>query len=128
MNDGVEVGTLTKSGQRHLERIEAIEQVGAEAPFGNGLVEGGVGGGDEEDIDLCSGASNGTYGPVVQKAQKHGLQRDRHVTDLVEEECAAVGLSDESDRAAAPGTGEGAVGIAEQLGLNQAFGKGGAIN
>ena len=32
--------------------LEAIEQVGAEAPLGNGLVEGGVGGGNEEDIDL----------------------------------------------------------------------------
>ena len=57
--------TVSKSGQCHLEGIEAIEQVRAEAPLGNGLVEGGVGGGDKKDIDLGSGAANGTYGPVV---------------------------------------------------------------
>ena len=39
VNDGVEVAAITESRQRHLEGIEAIEQVGAEAPFGNGLVE-----------------------------------------------------------------------------------------
>ena len=114
--------------QRYLEGIEAIEQVGSEASFGDGLVEAGVGGGDEKDIDLGSDAADGTHGPVVEQAQKHGLQRDRHVADLVEEERAAVGLLDQSDRAAAPGAGECAVGIAEQLGLDQAFGKGGAID
>src|ERR1700694_1391491 len=44
------------------------------------------------------------------------------------EERAAVGLLDESNRATAPRTGKCAVGIAEEFGLDQAFGKGGAID
>ena len=128
VNDGVEVVAIAKSRQRHLERIEAIEQVGAEAPLGDGPIEAGVGGRDQKDIDLGSDAANRTHGPVVEQAQKHGLQRDRHVADLVEEQCAAVGLLDQSDRAAAPRAGERALGIAEQFGLDQAFGQGGAID
>ena len=128
VNDGVEVAAITKSRQRHLQRIEAIEQVGAEAPLGNGLVEAGVGSGDEKDIDLGSDAANGAHGPVVKQAQKHGLQRDGHVADLVEKERAAVSLLDESNCATAPCAGECAVSIAEELGLDQAFGKGGAID
>jgi hypothetical protein len=33
-----------------------------------------------------SDPTNWAHGPVVEQAQKHGLQRDGHVTDLVEEE------------------------------------------
>src|SRR5258705_4714809 len=128
VNDGPEVAAITEPRQRHLQGIEAIEQVGAEAPLGNGLVEVGVRSGDQEDIDLGSDAPNGAHGPVVKQTQKHGLQRDGHVADLVKEQRAAVSLLDESNCAAAPRAGERAVSIAEELGLDQAFGKGGAID
>jgi hypothetical protein len=36
------IAQFAESRQRHLQGIEAIEQVGAEAPFGNGLVEPSV--------------------------------------------------------------------------------------
>ena len=128
VDDGVEVDAITESGQRHLQGIEAIEQVGAEAPLGDGLVEAGVGSGNQEDIDLGSDAANGAHRPVVKQAQKHGLQRDGHVADLVKEQRAAVSLLDESDCATAPRAGERAVSVAEELGLYQAFGKRGAID
>ena len=128
VNDGVKVDAITEFGQLHFESIEPVEQVRAEAPFGNGLVEGGVGSRDQEDIDFGSGAANGPHGPVVEQAQKYGLQRHWHVADLVEEERAAVSLLDEPDGAAAPRAGECAVGITEELGLDQAFAKGGAID
>jgi len=73
-------------------------------------------------------AANRADGPVVKQAQKHGLQRDGHVADLVKEERAAVSLLDESNCATTPRAGECAVSIAEELGLDQAFGKGGAID
>ena len=128
VNDCLEVAAITESRQCHLQGIEAIEQVGAEAPLANGLVEAGVGSGDEKDIDLGSDAAEGAHGPVVKQEQKHGLQRDRHVADLVKEKRAAVGFLDESSRATAPRAGKRAVGIAEQFGLDQAFGKGGAVD
>src|SRR5260221_4489491 len=128
VNDGLEVAAITEPRQRHLQGIEAIEQVGAEAPLGNGLVEVSVRSGDQEDIDLGSDAPNRAHGPVVKETQKAGLQRDGHVADLVKEQRAAVSLLDESDCAAAPRAGERAISIAEELGLDQAFGKGSAID
>src|SRR6202022_542684 len=50
------------------------------------------------------------------------------VADLVKEERAAVCFLDESNRAAAPRAGKCAVGIAEEFGLDQAFGKRGAVD
>src|SRR4051812_10512505 len=100
MNDGVEVGTIAKPGQRYLQGIEAIEQVRSETSLGHRLVEGSVGCGDKKDIDASSRATYGTHSPVVQQAQKHGLQRDRHVADFVKEKGAAVRFLDESRGAA----------------------------
>src|SRR6266852_8612635 len=128
VNDGFEVAAITESRQRHLQGIEAIEQVGTEAPLGNGLIEASVGGGDQEDIDLGSDAADGAHGPVVKQAQKHGLQRDGHVADLVKEQRAAVSLLDKSDCATALRAGERAVSVAEELGLDQTFGKSGTID
>src|SRR3979490_1564231 len=128
VNDGFEVAAITEFRQCHLQSIEAIEQVGTEAPIGNGLIEASVGSGDQEDIDLGSDAANGAHRPVVKQAQKHGLQRDGHVADLVKEQRAGLSLLDESDCATAPRAGERAVNVTEQLGLYQAFGKGGAID
>src|SRR5258707_7610225 len=128
VNDGREVAAITEPRQRHLQGIESIEQVGAEAPLGNGLVEASVRSGDQEDVDLGSDAPNGAHGPVVKQTQEHGLQRDGHVADLVKEQRAAVSLLDESNCATTPRAGECAVSIAEELGLDQAFGKGGAID
>src|SRR6185312_9857603 len=128
VNDGIEVIAIAKSRQGHLERIEAIEQIGPEVPFGDGLIKAGVRGGDEKDIDLGSEAANGAHGPVVKQAQEHGLQRDRHVADLVQEECASVSLLDESDCAVASRPGESAFGITKEFGLDQAFGQGRAID
>src|SRR6266566_4283924 len=128
VHDSFKVAAITESRQRHLQSVEAIEQVGAESPRSNGLVETGVRSGDEKDIDLGSDAANGAHGPVVKQAQKHGLERDGHVAHLLKEQRAAVSLLDESNCTATPRAGERAVSIAEELGLNQAFGKGGAID
>src|SRR4029079_9670374 len=41
LDDGVEVAAVLQPGQRHLEGVEAIEQVGAKASVENGAVERG---------------------------------------------------------------------------------------
>ncbi|PIL43489.1 hypothetical protein CR105_18440 [Massilia eurypsychrophila] len=56
------------------------------------------------------------------------LQFERHVADLIEEQGAAVRLFDSAACAAATRAGVGAVGIAEQLALDQVSGDRAAVN
>jgi hypothetical protein len=58
-----------------------------------------------------------------EHAQQPGLQRRRHVADLVEEQRAAIGLL-EAAAAQCIGAGEGALLVTEQLGLEQLGGNG----
>ena len=111
--DGVEISAVAQAGEHHLEGVEPIEQVWAETPLGDGPIERRIGRRDQEDIDLRSGAANRPHGPVVKQAQKHALQRDRHVADLVEKQRAPICLLDQSGRSAAARAGERAVGITE---------------
>ena len=128
LRDGVEVVAVAQSWQRHLEGVEAIEQVGTEAALGNGLVQGRVGRGHQEDIDLGPEPADRAHRPVVEQAQQHRLKRDGHVPDLVEEQRAVVGFLDQPDCATAPRAGKCAVGITEQFGFDQVFRQGGAID
>jgi hypothetical protein len=64
---------------------------------------------------------------VLQDAQQLGLQLQRQLTHLVQEERAAIGLL---EGALAPGlrSGEGAFLMAEQLALDQRRGQRGAVD
>ena len=55
---------------------------------------------------------------LLEHAQQLHLQRQRQLADLVEEERAAVGRLEET-RLVADGAGEGALHVAEELGLEQ---------
>ena len=59
---------------------------------------------------------------LLEEAQQLGLQRQRHLADLVEEHRAAVGLLEQADLALAR-VGEGAALVAEQLALEQGIGQ-----
>src|SRR6185436_15088668 len=63
---------------------------------------------------------------VLQQAQDLRLQRERHVTDLVEQHGAAVALLELAD-ATPLGAGERAALVAEQLALEEVFGDRGAV-
>ncbi|MNE45553.1 hypothetical protein D3C80_1398400 [compost metagenome] len=82
-----------------------------------------VSGTDQGDVQilLLAGAQR-RYFALLQHPQQTGLQRQRHIADFVEKQRAAVGLLQASDHAAAARAGEGAFAVAEQLGLDQAFG------
>ena len=69
-------------------------------PFAIEFVEIGIGGRHQENVDLTFGATDRPDSPIVQKAQQHGLQRHRHVADLVEEERSAVRFLEQSRRPA----------------------------
>src|SRR5262249_16867279 len=60
---------------------------------------------------------------ILEQAQHLGLQSQRHVADLVQEQRAAADLLELAD-AAAVGAGEGALLVAEQLALQQRLGDG----
>jgi hypothetical protein len=65
--------------------------------------------------------------PLLQEAQQLDLQRQRDVADLVEEQGAALRQLDLAGRGL-DRAGEGAALVAEQLGLEQVLGDGGAVD
>jgi hypothetical protein len=104
-----------QGGELDLDGVEAEEEVFAKAAGGGFGVEVGVGGGDHADVDLAGGAG-------FEDAEELGLLADGDVGDLIEKEGAAVGQFEASDAVGA-GVGEGAFDVAEELGLEGAFGE-----
>ena len=87
-----------------------------------------MGGADDPGVDRDRlAAADPLDHPLLQEAQQLDLERQRDVADLVEEQGAAMGELDLAlgglDRA-----GEGALLVAEQLGLEQVLGDGGAVD
>src|SRR3546814_1658885 len=73
--------------------VEAMQQVAAETAVGHPCLEVLVGGGDHAHVDPDQLApANAEELVLGQHPQQPGLQRRRHVADLVEEQGAAVGL------------------------------------
>ena len=111
--------------RRHDDReaADAEHQVLAE-PAGADLgFEIAVGRGDDARVgrDL-GGAADARDHLALEHAQQLGLQRERHLADLVEEQRAAVGGFEEADLALV-GAGERAALVAEQLALEQRLGQ-----
>ena len=118
-------GAQRRDGE-HVEG-EPVEEVEAE-PSGGGLGrQVGVGGGDHPDVAADGGAAADPFElAVLDHAQDLLLDRQRRVGDFIEEQAAAVGPLEPSG-AAAHGAGERAGLMAEQLGLEQGLGQGGAV-
>ena len=72
--------------------VKPVEQILAE-PAGLDLVlEVAVRGGDDPDVDLARlGTADAAHLAVLERAEKLGLQIDRQLAELVEEQGAAVG-------------------------------------
>src|SRR2546430_8081611 len=87
-----------------------------------------IGGGDESHVgvdDLL--AADARELAVLEHVQQLGLQPQRHLADLVEEERALVGRLELAGLLAI-GAGERALLVAEQLGLEQLARQGGAVH
>ena len=63
-------------------------------------------------------AADAPEGLLLEEAEQLGLERGRHLADLVEEDRAAVGLLEEAPLLLL-GVGEGAALVAEELALEQ---------
>src|SRR5215468_2413213 len=121
---------LAPAQRGHLDGndVEAVEEILAEAPRGDLLLQVLVGSGDDAHVDAERLlAAHPLEGLLLQHAKDLGLCLEAHVRDLVEEQRTAIGQLE----LAAPSchrAGEGAALVAEELGLDQLLGDGGAVH
>ena len=119
---------LAQRRNRDREHRQAEIQVLAELPRRHRLPQHAVGGGDNADVDLDrSVAAEPLDALGLDGAQHLGLQRQRHLADLVEEDGAALRHLELADLALRR-AGEGAALVAEQLRLEQVLGNRGAVD
>ena len=99
--------------------IQAVEEVLAEASFGNLLLEVFVGGSEYAHIHLDGFVA--TYSGdfvLLQCTQHFRLCRETHVTYLIEEECTAIGLL-KLTCTIFDGASEATLGVSKEFALNE---------
>ena len=111
---------------RHHDHVgaEPVEEVVAEAALAPQLVQRAIGGGDDppgEALRLV--AAHRGEGALLQHVQQFDLHRHRHVADLVQEDGAVGAAAGQHALVVLDRAGEGALAVAEQLRLDQRFGK-----
>ena len=115
--------------RRHEDahHVQAEEQILAEAAAADGALEILVRRRDDADVGADRLATTDPRElALLEHAQELGLERERHVADLVEEE-GATGRGLELADAALDGAGERAALVAEELALEQLVGDRGAV-
>ena len=119
-SSGRSSSALAQRRHAHLDDREPVVEVLAEAARVHLRREIAVGGGDDAHVDLrcVRWPPTRRISRSCERAQELGLQLERELADLVEEQRAAVGAL-EGARALAVGAGEGAALVAEQLALDE---------
>ena len=128
MSSGISSRRSRSGGRLMRDDVQPEEEVFAELPVGDGLLEVAVGRGDDPHVDAnVVLAAEPRELAVLQHLQQLGLQREAHVADLVEEHRAVVGELELAglvlDRA-----GERAALEAEQLRFEQLGRQRGAVH
>src|SRR5262249_44953075 len=109
------------------ERADAEVEILAEAAALHLGFEVAVGGADQAHVDVdLGGAADARELARLEDAEELGLERQRRLADLVEEERPARGRLEEADLAPL-GAGEGAALVPEQLALEERLGERGAV-
>ena len=119
----------TFAQRRKLDRddVDPVVKIFAEAPGTCHLLKIFVGSADQTKIDLAQRAAAESLDHVVlEYAEEFGLKGQGKGCDLIEEESAAVGQFNLA-RAGFGGSCESAALAAEELGLDEILGKGGAV-
>src|ERR1700751_1525809 len=108
--------------------VEAVEKILTETAVQDFLFEIFVSGGGGANVHAGSliGA-DGFEALFFEYAQHFGLRAKAHVADFVEEKCAAICLLEFANFVVA-GSGEAAFDMAEEFGLDELFGDGGAVD
>src|SRR2546422_1109668 len=120
------LGPLAQGREIDGKDVQPVVEVGAKLSRLDQLLERPVRGGDDPDVapDRVR-AADPLELLLLEHAKQLRLEVQRQVTDLVEEERAAVRELEAADPAC-DGTGEGATLVAEELALQEAGGGGGA--
>src|SRR5205823_3561858 len=107
---------------------EPIEEILAELPRRNGLVEGAIRGRDDAHVHLLGeDAPHRLETPVLEHTQQLHLQLGTHLADLVEEDRPAVGQL-ETSYPGGDGAREGTALVPEHLALQELLGDGAAMH
>ena len=125
----VQVRALTQCGPLQRQAIEPVVQIFTETAGLHFSGQMAVGGAHQCKIHRHRlAAAQRHHFAVLQHAQEPGLQGQRHVANFIEEQRAAVRFADASRRPFAPGSGKGTALITKQLGLDQVFRQGRAVD
>ena len=109
------LAALAHRRQTQFQDLQPVVQIGPEPPLGHATLQVGVGRGDQADVGPPFGRiADGLVGAVLQQAQQLGLQFQRQVADLVQEQGAAVRPGRQADPGRL-GAGERAAHVAEEL-------------
>ena len=122
------VETITEGGNRHLEGVDAKEEILAECPRRHHLLEGAVRGTDHADIDSHGVVvTNATDLAALKRPQEPGLERPGEFADLVEEQRPPVRHLEQAGPVFLR-AGERPLPVAEQLALHQMLGESAAVD
>ena len=129
MRDGQDVaGTLTQRRHVDCHFAQAVVQVLAELLFRYEVLEILVGRCNDAHVDRNLLATANAFNDLVlEEAQQLGLQRQRHVADLIQEQRAAIGVFDLAGRGL-HGAGKCALLVAEEFGFQQLLRNGRAVD
>jgi hypothetical protein len=119
---------VPERGQRDDDDGEAKVQVLAEAPIGDGMLQVRVRGGDNSHVALdFLPAANAHEGLVLEKSEDFHLNRERQISNLVQEQSAFFRIFNKTF-ALHVSAGERSLFMAEKLALEQIFGNRAAVD
>src|SRR5262249_10030668 len=110
---------LAERGQANRHHLQSIEEILAELPRTDCLIEIAMRGGDHPHVDAdIRQTADALEGLLLEKPEELCLQRHRHLADLVEEHRSPVGRF-EQPPLLLPGVGKRAALMAKELALEQ---------
>ena len=119
---------LPERGNADLDHIEAVVEVLAELATVHRLLQVAIRGGDHARVDIDQPVSpDAREAKVLEHVEELGLENERQLRDLVQVDGALVRVL-ELPRLPPMRAREGALLVAEELGLEQPLGNGGAVD
>jgi hypothetical protein len=120
--------SLAQRRNTNRQAVETKVEVASKASGFDVGFEVAVGRADEANVDaLGPRRADAAHLAVVERAQQLGLDLERHLAELVQEERAAVCGFDQTFTSGRR-SGEGAAFVPEELALEQRLGEGGAVD
>src|SRR5262245_46550511 len=121
-------GPVAQRAEHHRDDIEPVVEVLAEGPVADLRLQILVRGCQDPDVHLDGPVpAHALELPLLQDTQDLRLRLERHVPDLVEEQCAAIGDL-ELALTGGRGAGEGALFVTEELALHELPRERGAVH